>query len=79
MSPLSPLIIPQSGHVQPAFNVTVDLIRSEHINAAKACIQNPEILQDLEAEINQDCDWLRSFLFAAQVRSFYLTVLYLNI
>ncbi|KAG1741522.1 Aspartate/glutamate/uridylate kinase [Suillus paluster] len=61
------LIAPQTGQIQPEFNVTVDLIRSEHMSAAKASIKNPEILQELEAEIDQDCDWLRSFLFAAQV------------
>ncbi|KAG2367245.1 Aspartate/glutamate/uridylate kinase [Suillus spraguei] len=65
--PLTPLITPQAGQSQPEFNVTVDLIRSEHLNAAKASINNPEILQELETEIDRDCDWLRSFLFAAQV------------
>lgn len=65
--PLTPLITPQTGQSEPAFNVTVDLIRSEHMSAAKASVKNPEILQELEAEIDQDCDWLRSFLFAAQV------------
>lgn len=65
--PLTPLIAPQAGQSQPEFNVTVDLIRSEHLNAAKASVNNPEILQELEAEIDRDCDWLRSFLFAAQV------------
>lgn len=64
---LTPLITPQTGQSQPEFNVTIDLIRSEHINAAKASVKNPEILQELEAEIERDCDWLRSFLFAAQV------------
>ncbi|KAG2104413.1 Aspartate/glutamate/uridylate kinase [Suillus discolor] len=64
---LTPLITPQTGQSQPEFNVTVDLIRSEHMDAAKASIQNTEILQELEAEIDRDCDWLRSFLFAAQV------------
>ncbi|KAG2127895.1 Aspartate/glutamate/uridylate kinase [Suillus bovinus] len=64
---LTPLITPQTGQSQPEFNVTVDLIRSQHIDAAKASVKNPEILQELEAEIDRDCDWLRSFLFAAQV------------
>ncbi|KAG1815099.1 Aspartate/glutamate/uridylate kinase [Suillus subaureus] len=64
---LTPLITPQTGQSQPEFNVTVDLIRSEHMNAAKASVKNPEILQELEDEIDRDCDWLRSFLFAAQV------------
>ncbi|KAG1841820.1 Aspartate/glutamate/uridylate kinase [Suillus subalutaceus] len=64
---LTPLITPQTGQSQPEFNVTVDLIRSEHMNAAKASVKNPEILQEIVAEIDRDCDWLRSFLFAAQV------------
>lgn len=64
---LTPLITPQTGQSQPEFNVTVDLIRSEHLDAANASVKNPEILQELEAEIDRDCDWLRSFLFAAQV------------
>ena len=72
MSPLTPLIAPQTGQAQPEFNVTVDLIRSEHMSAAKESVKNPEILQELEAEIDRDCDWLRSFLFAAQVRPFTL-------
>lgn len=37
------------------------------MNAAKASVRDPDILQELEAEIERDCDWLRSFLFAAQV------------
>ncbi|KAH0834718.1 Aspartate/glutamate/uridylate kinase [Lanmaoa asiatica] len=51
----------------PEFSATVDLIRSEHLEAAKASIKNPEILQEIEAEIHRDCDGLRAFLFAAQV------------
>ncbi|KAI0674553.1 aspartate kinase [Trametes maxima] len=50
----------------PAFSNTVDVIRSEHINAAKAVIRNQEILKELEAEIDRDCEGLRSFLFATQ-------------
>ncbi|KAI9444102.1 aspartate kinase [Lactarius indigo] len=41
-----------------SFNKTVDLIRSEHIAAARSC---------LEADIDRDCDNLRAFLYAAQV------------
>ncbi|KAI0646543.1 aspartate kinase [Trametes meyenii] len=51
----------------PAFSSTVDVIRSEHFNAAKATIRNLDILQELEAEIDKDCEGLRSFLFATQV------------
>ncbi|KAF9226234.1 aspartate kinase [Gyrodon lividus] len=64
---LTPLTTPQAGQSFPEFNATVDLIRSEHLAAAKASIESPEILHELEAEIERDCDWLRSFLFAAQV------------
>lgn len=53
----------------PEFSATVDYIRSDHLAAAKASIETPEILQEIEAEIHRDCDSLRSFLFAAQVRS----------
>ncbi|KAI0371289.1 aspartate kinase [Pilatotrama ljubarskyi] len=51
----------------PAFSNTVDLIRSEHISAAKASVRNSEILKELEMEIDRDCEALRSFLFATQV------------
>ncbi|KAF9231557.1 Aspartate/glutamate/uridylate kinase [Melanogaster broomeanus] len=64
---LTPLTTPQTGQTFPEFNATVDLIRAEHLAAAKASVETPEILQELEAEIERDCDWLRSFLFAAQV------------
>ncbi|KIK90852.1 hypothetical protein PAXRUDRAFT_831320 [Paxillus rubicundulus Ve08.2h10] len=56
-----------NGQSSPEFSTTVDLIRAEHLAAAKASIETPEILQELEAEIERDCDWLRAFLFAAQV------------
>ncbi|KAI0634832.1 aspartate kinase [Trametes polyzona] len=58
MSPMSAM---------PAFSNTVDVIRSEHINAARASVKNPEILKELEAEIDRDCESIRSFLFATQV------------
>jgi len=45
----------------------VDLILSEHIKAAKDLIKNSALLLELVAEINRDCEELRSYLFAAQV------------
>lgn len=63
----APLTVPQPGSSVPAFNATVDLIRSEHMTAAKNYVRDPSLLADLEAEIEADCDWLRGFLFAAQV------------
>lgn len=50
-----------------SFNGTVDLIKSEHITTARSSVRDPEILQALEDEIERDCEFLRSFLLAAQV------------
>ncbi|KAH9988782.1 Aspartate/glutamate/uridylate kinase [Russula compacta] len=50
-----------------SFSKTVDLIRSEHIAAARDCVKGKEILAELEAEIVGDCESLRVFLSAAQV------------
>ncbi|KAH7882316.1 Aspartate/glutamate/uridylate kinase [Phlebopus sp. FC_14] len=66
--PLTPLTTPHPGQPFPEFNKTVDLIRSEHLNAARECVVNhADVLRELEDEIDRDCDWLRGFLFAAQV------------
>jgi aspartate kinase len=54
----------------PAFNKTVDLIREEHVKHAKECIRDEGILGELVEEIERECEWLRSFLFASQVRCF---------
>lgn len=51
----------------PAYHVTVDLIRSEHLAAARSSIRDPEILKELQEEIERDCEWLRNFLLAAKV------------
>ncbi|KIL62909.1 hypothetical protein M378DRAFT_165181 [Amanita muscaria Koide BX008] len=51
----------------PDFVATVDLLREEHMAAARSSINDPEILRELEGEIGQDCDWLRNFLFAAKL------------
>jgi aspartate kinase len=67
LSSLTSLTEPQTGQTSPQFNTTVDLIRSEHLNAARESVKDPVLLEELEAEIEKDCDWLRSFLFAAQV------------
>ncbi|KAJ7484371.1 Aspartate/glutamate/uridylate kinase [Mycena latifolia] len=56
-----------NSELLPAFHETVDLIRQEHFNAARASIQSCGILKELEAEIERDCEWLRSFLYASQV------------
>jgi aspartate kinase len=63
---LTPLTIPSAGQPQPEFNATVDLIREEHVKAARESIKDPLILEEILAEVDGDCDWLRNFLFAAQ-------------
>ena len=51
-----------------SFNGTVDILRLEHLTAARSAVRDPEILKELEYQIERDIDSLRSFLFAAQVR-----------
>ncbi|EIM81965.1 aspartate kinase [Stereum hirsutum FP-91666 SS1] len=52
----------------PPFSKTVDVIRDEHVKAArKAVVNSAEILKDLEEEIERDCEGLRSFLYATSV------------
>lgn len=67
LSPSSALSMSSTSARSPAFNETVDLIRSEHFTAARSSIHNAAILRELELEIEHDCDSLRSFLFATQV------------
>ena len=57
------------NYQQPSFSFseTVELIRSEHITAARLAIRSTTILRELESEFERDCDGLRNFLFAAQV------------
>ncbi|KIO33744.1 hypothetical protein M407DRAFT_240904 [Tulasnella calospora MUT 4182] len=50
-----------------SFSETVDVIRSEHFKAARDLIRDRELLRELEAEIDRDCEGLRGYLFAAQV------------
>lgn len=66
-------MVPQSqpNQAAPAFSATVDLIRQEHLNAARESVRDPDLLKELEAEITIDCEWLRSFLYATKV-SFFL-------
>jgi aspartate kinase len=47
----------------------VDVLKQEHINAAQASIRDPEILLELQEEIDRDYERLRTYLFAAKVCS----------
>ncbi|KAI0088997.1 aspartate kinase [Irpex rosettiformis] len=60
-------LLPISCAPDTSFNRTVDVLREEHLIAARASVRDPEVLKELEDEIDRDCDSLRSFLFAAQV------------
>lgn len=73
----SPLSLPQteagtcSYLPEPSvqkFQSTVDMLRVDHISAARAAVRDGEMLKELEGEIERDCEGLRSFLFAAHVR-----------
>lgn len=46
----------------------VQEIRKDHLNAARAVIQNKEILSTLETQLDNECLKLRSFLEAAEVK-----------
>ncbi|KAH9911163.1 hypothetical protein B0H21DRAFT_714353, partial [Amylocystis lapponica] len=50
----------------PAFQNAVEVIRAEHLSAARASVKDASILHEVEAEINQDCDELGSYLLATQ-------------
>ena len=63
-----------SYSAEASFNRTVDVLRHEHLIAAKASVRDPEILKELEDEIDRDCDSLRSFLFAAQVSALHCLI-----
>jgi aspartate kinase len=51
------------------FNLTVDQIKEDHIKAARAVLRDEDILRELEDDLDYDCERLRSFLLAAQVRT----------
>ena len=53
------------------FQATVDVLKADHLKAARSSVRDPELLKELEGEIERDCEGLRSFLFAAQVWVFY--------
>jgi len=66
-SPLDTFDSSAEESTESSFSETVDLIRSEHITAARDCVKGKELLGELEAEIVRDCESLRAFLNATQV------------
>ncbi len=51
----------------PDFYLTVDLVKQQHLDAARETVSDLSILQELEEEIERDCEWLRNFLLASKV------------
>ncbi|SCV70019.1 BQ2448_1413 [Microbotryum intermedium] len=49
------------------FHGTIDQIKDDHLKAARAFIKDPQILAELEDDLDYDCERLRSFLLAAQI------------
>lgn len=68
----SPCLLPgPSAHPHPSaprpFDATIELLRSDHITAAKQSVTDPLLLNELLSEIDRDCDALRGLLLAVQV------------
>lgn len=68
-SPTSPTTPgPQSGVAESsAFHETVDVIKKGHLEAARRTLKAGPLRDELEEEIERDCETLREFLYAAQV------------
>ena len=67
-SPPSPATPAVNGVSETAsFHGTVDLIKKGHIQAARSAVRPGPMREELEDEIERDCETLRGFLYAAQV------------
>ena len=66
MTPLTPNL---NGGVDEssAFHETVDVLKKGHLEAARRTLRAGSLRDELEDEIERDCESLRSFLSAAQV------------
>ena len=56
-----------AGNGESAFHDTVDLIKKGHLEAARKSLRAGPLRDELEEEIERDCDNLKDFLYAAQV------------
>ncbi|RXK35655.1 aspartate kinase [Tremella mesenterica] len=64
--PISPRSLRAGGDV-PAFEETVDVLKKGHLDAARLAVRPGAMRDELEDEIERDCESLRSFLYAAQI------------
>ncbi|KAF8880136.1 hypothetical protein CPB85DRAFT_1259297 [Mucidula mucida] len=60
--PSRPSSPPQIGR----WNLYEELIQYEQNHASKENIRDPDVIKELEDEIDADCEWLASFLSASQ-------------
>lgn len=78
-NPASPTVAQgDSGRESPesylaGFHATVDILKRDHIEAARRQIRDEELLEELIHELERDCESLRSFLSAAQVSTLQLS------
>jgi aspartate kinase len=56
-----------TGSHRPLFYKTVNQILQDHLKAARKYVTDPDILEELEDDLESDCDALKSFLMATQV------------
>jgi aspartate kinase len=66
-SPTSPVDEKVPRPTSEGFHDTVDTIKKGHLEAARKAIRAGPVRDELEAEIEKDCETLRGFLHAAQV------------
>jgi aspartate kinase len=66
-SPTSPIDEKAPGATSEGFHDTVDTIKRGHLEAARKAIREGPVRDELEDEIERDCETLRGFLHAAQV------------
>ncbi|WWC72090.1 uncharacterized protein I206_106050 [Kwoniella pini CBS 10737] len=52
---------------EEGFHTTVDLIKKGHLEAARNTLKAGSLRDELEDEIERDCESLRGFLYAAQI------------
>jgi aspartate kinase len=66
-SPTSPTTNAGNGEDGAGFHETVNVLKKGHLEAARATLRSGPLRDELEEEIERDCEHLRSFLYAAQV------------
>lgn len=71
-SPTSPVDEKAPRVTGEGFHDTVDTIKKGHLEAARKAIRAGPVRDELEDEIERDCETLRGFLHAAQVSPYLL-------